>query len=79
MSLVSERMSFPSLFPVIILCEIRVRGAISWRLTKALCLRVVPDEAGTLKSLLNDLSNDIAHRFNFGKTVILRHEAVNFS
>jgi len=48
-------------------------------LPKALCLRVVPDETGTLKSLVNDLSDDTAHRFNFFKTVILSHEAVNFS
>jgi hypothetical protein len=51
----------------------------AWRLTKALCLRVIPDETGALKSLLDDLSDDTVHRFDFVKVVILSHEAVHSS
>jgi hypothetical protein len=54
-----------------------VRNPMARRLTEALHLRVFPDETGTFKSLLSDLSNDIAHRFNFAKVVLFSHEAVN--
>jgi hypothetical protein len=49
------------------------------RLTEALRLRVFPDETGTFDSLLSDLSDDTAHRFDFAKVVLFIHEAVNLS
>ena len=48
-------------------------------LTEVLLLRIIPDEMGTFKGLLRDLSKDSAHRRNPVKRVVLRHETIHLT